>query len=67
MARLMDALDGLARVAAQDVLEQVTHAQDLAGGELHIGRLAHGAAVGLMQEDAGMGQSEALALCAGGQ
>ena len=62
-----DALQRLARVLAQDLVEALLDALDLLGLDLDVGRLALRAAAGLVDHDAGVGQREALALGAGGQ
>ena len=64
---LGDLLLGLAGVVGQHPREQVAHAQDLLGLELDVGGLALDAAPGLVQQDPGVRQGEALALGAGGQ
>ena len=65
---LVDPLDRLAGVAGDDLLQEVAHAQDLLGRQLDVGGLrVAGGAVGLVEQDPGVGQGEALALGARGQ
>src|SRR6185436_12291745 len=57
-----DLFDGLAGVVADHLLEQLAHAQDLVRLDLDVGGLAERAlGVGLVDEDAAVGQREALA------
>ena len=64
----MDLLAGLARMGGQGVLQPGAHAVDLVGDDLDVGGLAvHALHGGLVDEDAGVGQGQALALAAGGQ
>ncbi len=48
-------------------LEGVLHALDLLGDDLDVARLALGSGIGLVEKDAGVGQGETLARCAGRQ
>ena len=58
---------GLAGVLGQHAREQVAHAQDLLGLQLDVAGLALDTAPGLVQQDAGVRQREALALGPGRQ
>src|SRR5215218_2889010 len=62
-----DLLHVLARVGGQDLVQHPAHADDLAGLDLDVDRLALGPARRLVDQDAGMGQAEPLARGAGGQ
>src|SRR6187402_453372 len=57
-----DLLDGLVAVLGQDGVQVVLHAEDLLGLYGDVGGLALGAAQGLMDQDAGVGEGAALAL-----
>src|SRR5579884_1616223 len=59
---LLDLLYRLTGVEGKHLVQQIPHAQDLLGLELDVGRLAGGPPVGLVDEDPGVGQGEALAL-----
>ena len=60
-------LEGLLGVEGQDLVEAVLDAQDLLGLDGDVGGLALGAAPGLVDQDAGVGQGEALAVGARGE
>ena len=62
-----DPLLGLAGALDQDLDHPLAHLDHLGHRQLEVGRLALGAAVGLVDEDAGVGQREALARRAGGE
>src|SRR5208337_2745062 len=58
---LLDALDGLAGMLGKKLIDGGTHAQNLFGVQVDVGGLsAEAAHPGLMDEDAGVGQGEAL-------
>src|SRR5208282_4090627 len=57
-------LGGLARVQGDHLVEQVTHPDDLLGLDLDVCRLTGGSTIGLVEQDPGVGQGVALALCA---
>ena len=62
-----DALGGLAGVARQDAVQLLAHGEDFAGLDLDVGGDAAGAARGLVEHHARVGQGVALALGAGGE
>src|SRR5215218_4289271 len=62
-----DLLHVLAGVGGQDLVQHPAHADDLAGLDLDVDRLALGPAGRLVDQDAGMGKAEALARGPGGQ
>src|SRR6266511_2895770 len=62
-----DLLDVLAGVGGDDLVQHAAHPEDLAGLDLDVDRLALGAARGLVDQDAGVGQPKALARRPGGQ
>src|SRR5947208_14314880 len=53
---LADLLHGLTGVVGEDAIEQLPQPHDLLRLDLDVGRLSAGAAVGLVQEDAGVRQ-----------
>src|SRR3954453_18270397 len=64
----VDALQRLAAVLGEDLLQEIAHPQDLLGRQLQIRDLAVAdLAVRLVQEDAAVRQREALALGTGGE
>ena len=64
---LLDALDGLAGMVAEDLVQIGAQAQDFLGLDGDVGRLAARAAQRLVQVDGGVGQGIAHALGAGRQ
>src|SRR5512133_2732805 len=62
-----DLLHVLAGVGGQDLVQHPAHADDLPGLDLDVDRLPLGPAGRLVDEDAGVGQAEALAGGSGGQ
>ena len=67
VAVLGHALEGLAGVLGQQLLHAAAQPCHLAGLDLDVDLLALGAAVGLVDQHARVGQGEALAGCAGGE
>src|SRR6478752_4589654 len=61
----VDLLDRLPGVARQELLEEHPHPQDLPGRQLDVGGLALRPGVGLVDEDTGVREGEALARRAG--
>src|SRR5437763_3040578 len=64
---LLDLLNRHAGVEGKHLVEEIAHPHDLLGLQLDVGGLPGGTAVRLVDEDAGMGKCETLALGAGGQ
>src|SRR5919206_3677 len=62
-----DLVHVLAGVGGQDLVQHAAHADDLAGLDLDVDRLALGPTRGLVDQDARVGQAEPLAGGAGGQ
>src|SRR5690606_34401864 len=57
---VFDLLEGLACLAGEEAVDALAHAEDLAGLDLDVGGAAAGAAPGLVQEEAGVREAEAV-------